>query len=441
MVSTEKDIIFIGAGFACLSAANKLKDLGLKNFLVLEKGHPLKKRFCPGSCNYSCSFCKVCHTVEGVGGANALNGNKFCYFPASQKIVERFDLNRIESVNVYLQNKLYPYFEKTLNFIDNRHKKEQDYFKKKYFSDAFYKGEFQMIVSMLLNPISDFLVSECEVLSIRKEKSIFFLETSTGKTYKAKSVVLGTGRSSSNFMKNLFDSFNLSYQEQKQDIGIRIESDADSFTNEYFYQSDPKIKLNFPNLGQGRTFCAHNNGIVVPVRFNNSFFADGAFSNTPTSRNNIAIMVRSNDRLPNIALEHWCKSINDLARNSLCLGDLILNSDFIHNLRTMIPSFPSAVHARLFELTIEHLLMGKTPLLKRGSVVRIFAPAIDRQWLQPEVNLDFSLNKDNNIYVIGDAVGRSRGFIQALFSGVLCANGLFEKEFSQKTKKICLSSV
>ncbi|OAV63675.1 hypothetical protein Barb6XT_03079 [Bacteroidales bacterium Barb6XT] len=63
-----------------------------------------------------------------------------------------------------------------------------------------------------------------------------------------------------------------------------------------------------------------------------------------------------------------------------------------------------------------------------------FALVIDLQWVKPQLTQNFSLQNDDNIYVLGDAIGKSRGFVQALFSGVMWAN-LFCKNVSEIKNK------
>ena len=81
-------VIFIGAGVGNLLAANYLLRHGVKDFVILEKGKDLKQRSCPCSEKYHCQNCSICSVTDGVGGANALNGNKICHFPASSGVVD-----------------------------------------------------------------------------------------------------------------------------------------------------------------------------------------------------------------------------------------------------------------------------------------------------------------------------------------------------------------
>jgi uncharacterized FAD-dependent dehydrogenase len=300
------------------------------------------------------------------------------------------------------------------------------YSKKYYFSDVYFQNDFAKIVKMLTCRIEDKIIEKQNVCSILKHDDIYLIETDSGHIFKTKHIVFGTGRTSYYTLPNLLKPLGAKFSSQVQDIGIRIETDCDCFTDTYRYQADPKIKFDFGTLGSARTFCAHNKGKVVPVRFGKSFFADGAFSLEPTTKNNIAIMTRIIKPLANETVESWMREINKLAKNTLLLGSIVLDDNFITNFKKLMPAFPTKEHEDIMIKTLNHLLYGEDAIIKKGATIAIYTPAIDLQWLKPQLKNDFSLYNNENIYVIGDAAGKSRGFIQALFSGTCWANTFLE---------------
>jgi uncharacterized FAD-dependent dehydrogenase len=429
------EVIFIGAGFSNLAAANQLYDSNFSNFLILEKGHKLSNRSCSGETNYSCKQCHICDTSEGVGGANALHGNKLCYFPASKHIVEDFSQQDIDKSLNYLSVLLKHYFHSDFNLLKDTTKYQTGYNKKYYFSDAYLQYDFAKIVQKLTCRIENKIVEKQNVCSIIKRDNSYFIKTISGQFFETKHIVLGTGRTSYRALPNLLKPLSTKFTSQAQDVGIRIEADCDYFTDTYYYQADPKIKFDFKELGSSRTFCAHNKGKVVPVRFGKSFFADGAFSSEPTTKNNIAIMARTIKPLSNETIENWTQTVNKLAGNTLLLGNIILDENFIDNFKKLMPIFPTKEHSDIIMKTVNYLLYGGSAIIKRGAKITIYAPAIDLQWQKPHLKKNFSLHSDENIYVIGDAAGQSRGFIQALFSGVCWAN-MFLKSISFKKSSL-----
>jgi uncharacterized FAD-dependent dehydrogenase len=333
----------------------------------------------------------------------------------------------INDTLTYLSKLLGHYFDPSFNILNDTTRYQSKCNKKYYFSAEYFKYDFARIVKLLTFRIESKLVEKQNVCSITKNNDIYFVKTTLGLIFKARHIVLGTGRASYSSLPDMLEPFGAKFTQQIQDIGIRIEANSDCFTDTYYYQADPKIKLDFGKSGSSRTFCAHNRGKVVPVRFGKSFFADGAFCSEPTSKNNIAIMARTSKPLSNDVMENWMLTINELAGNMLLLGNAVLDDDFINNFSQLMPVFPTREHCEIMTQTLRSLLYGEDAIIVKGTTISIYSPSIDLQWLKPHLKSDFSLYNDNNIYVIGDAAGKSRGIIQALFAGVCWANKYVSK--------------
>jgi uncharacterized FAD-dependent dehydrogenase len=424
-------VIIIGAGSASMAAANYLLDAGVSDFIVLEKGNLLRKRHCPGEKVNSCVFCKNgCPTIEGTGGSNGNNGNKICYFPASNLVSEKGGLNHV-SVIEYVDRFL-------AGFIDTGKIQENidSECQKRYDSDVFNKSQFGDYINYMSDRLSSGgkLLNGVEIVDVKRLASNQFrIRDKEGNHFRCNRIVFGTGRTSYQFIRDIFDSLGVTYVNQRQDIGIRIETDKQNFSEKYYYQVDPKFKFDFDGIGSGRTFCAHNQGKVVPVRFGQAFYVDGAFGEKFTELNNIALMVRSNDYLDNNLLELWCKNVNVQFGQSYILGDVDLEHaslhDIVDHVIEKIPSFPTKEHDLLFRSLLTELLCGEYQIFKnehRTGPLRLYGPAIDLYW--PKINLTetMSIAEFSNLHVIGDAIGISRGFFQGIYSGVLWANKFVE---------------
>ncbi|MDR1701042.1 MAG: hypothetical protein LBR68_07600 [Lachnoclostridium sp.] len=423
-------IIFIGAGISNLVAANALTDNGHRDFLILEKGKKISERKCPIANVKGCHFCSdACDVIEGIGGANALNGNKLCHFPASNSVRSNTQSATVYKADQYIKSVI------PNGGFTNLSKAPQQPNQKFYQSDILTKNDFLGLINRLTTKICDKIIDRCDVIKIVKKGNNFEILANDGQTYIAKKVVLGTGRSSHRFLLDFLNSNNLKYQSLSQDVGIRIEGGPDIFTSKYYYQNDPKFKFSYGGLGSGRTFCAHNLGKVVPVRYGDSFFADGAFGNISSGRNNIALMVRSQNPISTVVLENWCKTINNSAKCGLVLGEITLKHtrQVIDDIIRIIPLFPSSAHKELFYLFLNDIIDGEHRILdvsanKPSKLLRIYGPAIDRYWIKPYIESDFSLSGCDGIYVVGDAAGLSRGFIQAMFSGFAWADSYLKKD-------------
>lgn len=419
-------VIFIGAGVGNLLAANYLFAQGFHDFIILEKGKNLKDRVCPGMAEHRCRNCSVCDIAEGVGGANALNGNKICHFPASRSILDFTGIDSWSAASDYIRS-----FSHAVSDRISERKQENEHLKY-YHSDVLVKSDFAELIQNLTRDIKGFIHQGTDVTEVSVLFNGHFKVHTRNDVYEADHVVFGTGRSSYRFLSQFLRKNRFEQSPLAQDIGIRIEGPRELFSSEYYYQADPKLKFTYPD-GIGRTFCAHNQGSVVPVRIGAAYYADGAFGEISSGFNNIALMVRSRIPLTTDKLEQWGKRINESSSTGLLLGGVGMDNPnkMIGQILKLIDVFPSAIHARLFENLLHDLLVGKHAILDfhntQNQKLKVYGPAIDRYWVRPVLNRDFSIRNKHNAYVIGDAAGLSRGFMQAMFSGYVWADRFLSK--------------
>lgn len=82
MSQTNFDIIIIGAGpsgiFCAYELIEKKPDLKI---LMIEKGRPIEKRFCPKRKTKVCVGCKPCSITTGFAGAGAFSDGKLSLSP------------------------------------------------------------------------------------------------------------------------------------------------------------------------------------------------------------------------------------------------------------------------------------------------------------------------------------------------------------------------
>jgi uncharacterized FAD-dependent dehydrogenase len=442
------DYVFIGGGVANLAAANYLFDSGASKILVIEKGLLASQRHCPGAKKDTCVHCRnVCHVVEGLGGSNALFGNKLCYFPASDGVLQTIQKETLSRAACYLESLLAPYF--SAKYITQNPSCPP---RKNYYSDVLSRREFAEMIAQLTRRLhaDGVLQIKSDVAEVRKTAGGFFaIMTREGLTINSANVIVGTGRSSQYWFREVLRSLRVAYSEQAPDVGIRIESDAESFGESYYYQIDPKFKFEFPPYGSARTFCAHNRGVVVPVQLGGAFYADGAFPTEFTNKNNIALMTRAHDPISLQDLEQWCGDVNRFTSNSLVITDIEINTcdTALNNAATIlstIPSWPSYSHQKLMSLLIQRLLAEPIRFLRSKEALntrlRIYAPAIDRFWPIPELGENFETSCPG-LFIVGDAAGLSRGFVQAMISGVSWALDHHLVKSARAPRSICSASV
>jgi uncharacterized FAD-dependent dehydrogenase len=259
----------------------------------------------------------------------------------------------------------------------------------------------------------------------RSASSGFRLFTREGAIIETDRLVLGCGRSAHAFLRRTFQKIGIDYTENSPDVGLRLEAPAAVFGEDYSYQADPKYKFDHGNIGSSRTFCACNGGVVVPVQFGKSLYAEGAFFDNPTNNNNVAFMTRTNRPISTEHLERWCKTVNQTAGRNLLLGELPLQSlrrpELVNSILGMFPAWPSDEHQTIMGDLLRNMLCGGLRFfdgLESGiQTAKIYGPAIDLYWPRPTLERGLATNVDG-FFVLGDATGVSRGIIQALLSGV-----------------------
>lgn len=430
--------MFVGAGPANLVAANLLLERGNTSLLILEEGSSFNKRGCPGLRHSLCTHCNgsLCHVSGGEGGSSAPFGNKLCYFPASDRILEHFAESVVSASSVYLDKLLRPFFQSLLNHRNcssfaNCTVEARTLHRKHYVSEILLKRDFEQLIHRLLSTPRQKgqIRSNTAVKHIVKTgDSAFRLYTANGETINAQHVILGCGRSSHSLLREWFESLGVVWEQPSQDVGIRLEAPSALFTEDFSYQLDPKYKFAHSSYGTSRTFCGCHGGIIVPVKVGESFYADGAFGDKFTDSSNIAFMVRSRDPLASGLLEEWCKRLNSSARGSLLLGKVPMSlaepQILVSEIMAVVPAWPTAAHQIMMRELLTLTLGGDTMLLHlrnhNSADLRVLGPAIDRYWPKPQLKKGLKTNVPG-LFVLGDITGISRGFVQAMVSGAAWA--------------------
>ncbi len=432
------DYVFVGAGPANLAAANILLQRGRTNILILEEGNAFKRRGCPGLRQSLCSHCngELCHVVGGEGGSSALFGNKLCYFPASSRILEFFEPETAATAIRYLDGLLSPQFQSRQSQVispvltDDKGMCPSP-MRKDYTSDVLLKAGYEQLIHKLLSAPrnADVIRVNAAVTDIAQATgSRFRVTTDSGAMVEADHVILGCGRASYRFLDRVFASLGVECEQCLPDIGIRLEAPREMFTREFSYQGDPKYKFEHLTFGTSRTFCGCHGGIIVPVKFGDAYYADGAFGDSFAASSNLAFMVRAHKPLPIDKLEQWCRDVNSVASHGLLLGELPLDCSGPEQLAAaiggLIPYWPTGDHQIMITELLKLTLGGRVTLLKQStsstSPVKVFGPAIDMYWPRPKLLRDLETCVPG-LYVSGDAAGVSRGIVQAMVSGVAWA--------------------
>jgi hypothetical protein len=359
-----------------------------------------------------------------------------CYFPASNRILEYFDEEVVNSSSRYLDQLLSPHFDSRLSQSEPDQPAELAVnapfsATKHYVSDVLLSKDFESLTQELLyRPrLAGLIRLNTPVTEIVKlPTSGFRVACGANATLDADHVVLGCGRTSHRFLERVFADLGIEWKHNLPDVGIRLEAPRDLFTREFTYQVDPKYKFEHLPYGTSRTFCGCDGGIIVPVKFGRSFYADGAFGEKFTDSSNFALMVRSERPLSIYDLERWCSAVNASARGTLLLGEVPLEGTDRKQLAAailaLVPQWPTEDHrfivSELLALTLgDHVTLFRHSG-KGSAVVKVYGPAIDLYWPRPKLARGLGTSVDG-LFVLGDVTGVSRGFVQAMVSGAAWA--------------------
>lgn len=423
------DYIFVGAGPAALAAAYGLGRRSPARMLILDAGDRFSRRGCPGLKAQTCISCRKdngCRVSEGVGGASAGFGNKLCHFPASQDVLSLVPhWARTEVIREAAELLGGTSGGRALSNVCELGLPET---RKHYTSEILWREDYRRRLNAVINKVeslAEIRANTAVVALQREDRGGFRLQLDTGGSVNAENVVIASGRSGHILTRTVLRDVGVPFLERGPDIGIRLEAESRFFSDEFLYQTDPKYKFRWPDLGDGRTFCTCKGGSIVPVKHGSAYFADGAFESRDSGLTNLALMVRSLEPMSQGAVEEWCSRVNSMGNGSLLLTEIDVAADGPERLKEavcdMIP-WPSHSHQQMMRNLLDGTVSGRFCrmfALRCGqpAAVRVYGPAIDLYWPQPELGDGF-LSPVPGLSIIGDAAGRSRGIVQAISSGL-----------------------
>ena len=270
----------------------------------------------------------------------------------------------------------------------------------------------------------------------------------THREIKCKNLVLATGRGGFRFLQSVMDDIGIPYIDHIVDIGVRIELKEERYpiVQDYY---DPKFV--FPR--GVRTFCTNSrSAYVVRERYTNAdgqpyFSVNGHAWSEKRAQNGLANFAM----LKTVRLTEPLASGQDFAE-MLGLQAMLLGGgkplmqrigDFRLGKRSKTESFNGDLYD--FEPTLKGCTPGDVSLAMPAKILReiwkalksldtiipgvlhpstiIYYPEIKLYANKPTFRDDFFQVSDN-IYMIGDGAGTSRGITAAWASGIRAADGI-----------------
>ena len=461
----QYDVIIVGAGPAGIFAAMQLVDSG-RHVLIVEKGHSLDGRFCPGRAG-RCLNCRPCGVMNGWGGAGAFSDGKLT-------LSSRFGGSLPDYVGVAKTEEL---IARVDNLYCSYGAPSQT-----YGTDGTAVNELKLQAAAvglemlpavirhlgtenclrILATIEHSLAGklDCRFRSpvyqiLIEGKCVKGVQLESGEVISAPYVVCGTGREGSLWLLQEAERLGLTISNNPVDIGIRVEVPAKVLEEVTSRVYESKLIYTAPTFGDRvRTFCMNPYGEVVlencegVVTVNGHSFGE---KERQSENTNFALLVSKNFTYPFKEPVRYGRYIASLA-NMLGGGVLVQRlGDLLAGSRSTVERInkgelrPTLQDATPGDLSLVLPYRYLCSLLEMLSALDKLAPGIynshtllygvEVKFYSYRLRLTPSLETEvNNLFAVGDGAGVTRGLVQASASGMLAASEI-SRRLSAESKK------
>lgn len=417
----NNQVYIIGGGLSGLSAAISLARGGNTDVTILEQGSDYSTRLRSANSDLLC----------GLGGAGTLGGGKLCFPPASGGIWAKTSNFRSEFQRFkrcYFSDRLSKAPTPLYPFICDG---EGALTLKRYESEVLFQDSMHAWISGLIATAIATGVKircHCTYLSHKKEKQGFAVdfqnEDGCLERQTAAYLLFATGRSSASMLHSVFRPKAV----PMPDLGLRMSLDRHQ---QYVFSAigkDVKLKSTIGDFSV-RTFCVCSGGDSVMVTKGQHRYYDGHFAKGDTGITNLGILARSKAYCGLSAADDYLS-----AMQAYITADMSLK-DFLNYRKLLTRDNP---YEPLFEAIAEFLrrLQAAGLLTQNPSTIPVMIPSVDR--LNAKITTDCGFQTiQPGIYVIGDAAGISRGFVQAMWSGYCAAERIRQNtQFEQENRGV-----
>lgn len=448
------DVILIGAGAAGIFAAYEMvKDGKEMDVLMLEKGYPLDKRKCPKTINPDVPCrCKSCSIMEGFYGAGGYSDGKYnitnnfggdLYRYVGEK--EAIDLMwYVDEINLSMGGE-----DATLYSTGNSDLKAEALKHDLHLLDAQVRhlgtDRNFVIAQNMYDVIKDKMAIhfESEVYTVNKVED-HFVVTTKDKTFEGKKVILATGRTGSNWINKVCQHFGIKTENNRVDIGVRVELPALVFRDitDQVYESKIVYRTDRYN-DLVRTFCMNPYGEVVNENYGDIVTVNGHSYSDPsmhTENTNFALLVTNKFTEPfknsNEYGEHIARLSNMLGGGVIMqrFGDLVKGRRSSE--RRMLKCFTKpTLKATPGDLSLVLPKRQLEDIVEMIYALDKIAPGtanedtllygVEVKFYNSKVEVDANLETSvEGLYILGDCSGVTHSLSQAAASGIYVARRL-----------------
>lgn len=434
------DITIIGAGVSSIFMAYTLAKSN-KKVLILDKGKPLEQRNCSLKQGEICN-CTACDKYFGFGGLGKSEG-KFNYTNGfggelEQKVGKEGFMQLMAEVDEILCQfggssvSKYSTENPTLTKRAKACGLQMLTTEVRHLGTTLSSNIFQQLYEFLLTKID--IQFHIDVQNIVKQKDHFKIYTNQETVY-SKKLVFATGRSGADWLKEMCTSLNISQEQTRVDLGIRVEMKEhqlrsilkDTFETKLSYQHEHFTATTYCMNPKGRIIRKYEEGLVMPDGQN--FREQG----TGTSNLNFTLFIPRyfpTLKEANVYASSIIKSINQ-GRDRIViqrLEDLIkkqptTENNMKHNrIQPTLHGDYGDLNKEIPQLYIEGLkkfLLRLEQFIQEPIDKDTLLYGIDGKFYAPTIKINNHFETSmNGLFLIGDCSGVTHSLSQAAASGL-----------------------
>lgn len=302
------------------------------------------------------------------------------------------------------------------------------------------------LIADLINQLKDLGVTvllQTEMADVDYKNRTISL--TNGSAIQFNDLIIAPGRAGYTWLQNLMETLDISYSDNVVDVGIRVETREEYYpiVKDYY---DPKFI--FP--GRVRTFCTNSGSAhIVKEKYDQYYSVNGHAYSTDRSPNglvNFALLKTITLTDPVVSGHQFAEILGQMAMQ-LSGGQPMMQriGDFRLGKRSMKETFNLDLYD--FEPTLKSSTPGDVSLAIPSKIMRdiwramkmldtiipgimhpstiIYYPELKTYAIRPEF-IDQNFSVKENIYMIGDGAGTSRGITGAWASGIRAATGILK---------------
>ena len=456
------DVVIIGAGPAGLFAAYELiKNNNKLKITIVDQGKRALKRTCPMKKTGVCVNCPTCAILSGYGGAGTFSDGKLNFIPKLGKSdlfkytskSEAYKLiDDVEEIfkSFDMDSDVYP------SNIDDAQKIAANVtknggslliIKQKHLGSDHLPDYIENITKFLENTGVNIIEDhKCIDIKETKKNEYIVVIDKNGKEQelKCKNVIVAPGRVGAKWIQELADKYNIDYNSQSIEIGVRVEVRKEVMDKVTDIIYDPTIFIQTHTYDdQIRTFCTNPGGFVAKEKYGDYICVNGhALKDTKSANTNFAFIVKINLTKPTTNTREYGESIAKIA-NTLGNGKPIVQT--LKDLRRGRRSTDHRIEKGFIEPTLKDVVAGDLALVLPHRIITDIIEGLDTldkmipgvansetllygpeiKFFSNEIATDKNMKmKDKNIYFIGDGSGKAGNIVTAAATGLIAARAI-----------------